>query len=110
MKKYLLLFCSLLLITSCGYKEGIIQKSDKSYFNFIGDVKNVSVQIDSAEPFTLGSLVVDDDGKERIVNKKNKLYQVAPGKHNLKVYRNGQLVINRVLFLDNNVIKEVQIP
>jgi len=110
MKKYLMLLFGLMLIASCGYKEGIIQKSEKSYFKFSGSVKNVSVQIDNNEPFALGTLIVDEDGTERKVNKENKLYQVSPGKHALKIYRNGELIVNRVLFLDNNVIKEVQIP
>ena len=68
------------------------------------------MQIDNAEPFMLKSYVVDADGQRSPVDKKNKLYQISPGKHNVKVYRDGQLIVNRILILDNNVIKEVQIP
>lgn len=110
MKNFLLLIFLVMVIVSCGYKEGVIQRADKSFLNFTGNLQEASVQIDNAEPFMLKSYVVDAEGQQRAVDNKNKLYQISPGKHNVKVYRGGQLVVNRILILDNNVIKEVQIP
>lgn len=99
MKKIIVIIFISMLIYACGYREGIIQKADKSFLMFNGSLKNVSVQIDDAKPFIL----------ERTSSNK-KSYQISPGKHTLKVYRNGELLINRVLFLENQATMEVQIP
>jgi hypothetical protein len=110
MKKYIFLLLGILVIVSCGYKEGIIQKADKSYLKFSGNWENVSVQIDDLEPFVLEKYVPDPEDQERKVSQEEKLYQISPGKHILRVYRDGSLIVDRILILDNNVIKEVQIP
>jgi hypothetical protein len=99
-----------LLIASCGYKEGVIQKSDRSFLKFTGNVRNASVYIDEGEPFVLEKYVINSDGEQERARYDNKLYQVTPGKHTVKVYRDNNLVVKRILILDNNVIKEVYIP
>lgn len=88
-----------ILISACGYRAGIVQKADKSFFMFTGNWKNVSVQIDDTKPFIL-----------KTTSSNKKLYQISPGKHTLKVYRDGELLINRVLLLENQATMEVQIP
>jgi hypothetical protein len=40
----------------------------------------------------------------------DRLYQVSPGKHIVRAYRNGVLVVHRVLTLDTQVTTEVTIP
>ncbi len=101
MKKVIFLFSGVLFlfIYACGYQAGIIQKADKSYFKFTGNRENVSVAIDELKPFVLES----KEGNKM-------LYQTSPGKHSLKVYRNGELLIDRLLFLENQAATEVQIP
>ena len=86
MKKiFFLLFC-VLFIVSCGYKEGIIQKSEKSFLKFSGNWESVTVQIDDANPFILkNTLAPDNSGRKEKVE--NTLYQVSPGKHTIKIYR-----------------------
>lgn len=101
MKKFFFLIIGMLLVLSCGHKEGIVQKSDKSFIQFTGNRTGVSVQIDAAEPFLLDGNTTSSD---------KKLYQLSPGKHTLKAYRSGKLIVNRILWLDNNVTKEVRIP
>lgn len=104
MKKGLFLIFGMLLIISCGYKEGTIQKSDKSFLKFTGNWENTSVQVDHMAPFVLSSMA--DSGGDADKN----LYQILPGKHTLKVYRNGNIVINRIIILENQATMEVQIP
>lgn len=107
MKKILFLFFGILFIVSCGgYKEGIVQKSDESFLKFTGNWQNVTVQIDDLPPF----IFEKQDKSEKRKSKKEILYQISPGKHIIKVYRGGRLLVNRILFLDNHVIKEVRIP
>ena len=103
MKKIILLLLGILILHACGYQEGIVQKGEKSFIKFAGNLENVSVQLDDMNQFVLksGSESGTDD---------NKLYQVSPGKHVLKVYRDGNLIINRILFLDDQATAEVIIP
>jgi hypothetical protein len=85
-----------LLAVSCGYQEGIVQKSEKSFLKFTGNPAEVTIQIDDMQPFAVAT--------------SDKLYQVSPGKHMVKAYRNGELIVNRLLILDNQVTMEVTIP
>jgi len=103
MKKVILLLLGILILHACGYQEGVVQKGEKSFIKFAGNLENVSVQLDDTSQFALksGSESGADD---------NKLYQVSPGKHSLKVYRDGNLIINRILFLDDQATAEVIIP
>jgi len=103
MKKVILLLLGILILHACGYQEGIVQKGEKSFIKFAGNWENVSVQIDDMNQFVLNS------GSESGVDD-NKLYQVSPGKHSIKVYRDGNLIVNRILFLDNQATAEVIIP
>lgn len=95
MKKVILLLLVTTFLYSCGYQEGIVQKAEKSYLKFSGNIENASVQIDSMEPFTIPE---------------NKIYQLMPGKYSLKIYRKGNLVVDKILFLENQTTMEVIIP
>ena len=103
MKKIILLLLGILILHACGYQEGVVQKGEKSFIKFAGNLENVSVQLDDTSQFALKS------GSESGIDE-NKLYQVSPGKHSLKVYRDGNLIINRILFLDDQATAEVIIP
>ncbi len=83
-------------LTSCGYQEGIVKKSDRGFLWFTGRTDDATVKIDEAEPFSL---------KEG-----NVVYQITPGQHTIKVFRNGRIVIDRVLFIDSQFTKEVELP
>jgi hypothetical protein len=86
-----------LFITSCGgYNEGIVQRAEKGFLKFVGDTKTAIVAIDDAEGFPLDS--------------KTEVYQVKPGKHSIKIYKDNQLVVNRIVLVDNQTTMEIQIP
>lgn len=108
MRNVFILFLGVFLIVSCGYKEGIIQKSEMSFLKFTGNFENATVQIDDKVPFVLKSVSVVDNSEREATD--NILYQISPGKHVIKVYRGGELLINRILLLENQVITEVRIP
>ena len=73
---------------------------------FTGNWKNVTIQIDDITPFTLKSIA---DSEENTTDDK-KLYQVSPGRHSVKVYRGGNIIVNRILFIDNHATAEVIVP
>jgi hypothetical protein len=91
-----LMICLFLLTASCGYQESIVQKSEKSYLKFTGNPTEVTIQIDDMTPFSVAA--------------SDKLYQISPGQHIVKAYRNGELIVNRVLIVDSQVTTEVTIP
>lgn len=97
MKKLVVLLIGLCLLVSCGYREGILQGSDGSYLTFKGNLEGVVARVSDLEPFTL-------------TGENSKLYQVPPGKHTIKLYRNGQLIVDRVMFVQNQATLEVNVP
>lgn len=100
MKRAILAFVFVLCVSACGHHEGIVQKAEKSFLKFTGKTDSVSVQIDDGVPLSL----VPSHGPG------GTLYQLSPGKHKVKVYRDGILVVNRILVLDNQAIMEVIVP
>ncbi|MGO8990519.1 MAG: hypothetical protein ACLQGU_05845 [bacterium] len=95
MVKFLILSLGALFIIACGHVEGTIQKAEKGLIVFSGNLGNVSIKIDELEPFT------PSHGKH---------YQLSPGKHVLTAYRDGTPVLNKIIFLDNQVTMEIRIP
>jgi len=86
----------LLLLSACGgYQATTVQKDEVSYVKFVGDWKGVEVHIDNLEPIQLA-----DQNK----------YGLAPGKHSIKVFRGERLLLNRVLFISDQEVREVRIP
>lgn len=99
MKKYLIaiLSASTLIITGCGYKEGAVSGSQKSYIFFTGTMENIEVSIDGASPF------------EAKVGK-TQLYKVEPGQHSVKVMTKNNTVVERVIYVGSGTSKEIEVP
>jgi len=95
MVKFLIILLGVLFIFACGHQEGTIQKAEKSLIFFSGNLENVIIQIDEIEPFT------PSHGKH---------YQISPGKHVLMAYRDGKLLLNKIIILGNQVTMEIRIP
>ncbi len=88
----------LLFITACGYHEGVLQRDEVSYLTFSGNRQNTTVHVDGRAPMDLQNPA------------EKTLYKVAPGRYGIKIYRDGNLVVDRILILDNGVTTEVIIP
>ena len=97
MKRLISLVFLCVLVCSCGYREGIIQKDEKSYLRFMGNVANVQVLIDDMQPFNIQA-------------NETKLYQIPPGKHQVAIYRDSKLIVNRVVYVQSQATMEVEIP
>lgn len=98
MKLYIPMLFISLLIVSCGggYHDGIIQKSEKSYLKFTGEVRTATISIDEGEEFYADPMV--------------ELIEINPGKHTIKAFRNNKLILNRIIILDNKTTMEIQVP
>ena len=105
MKKIIIFLFLCLILISCSYgtREGVVQKSSKSFLQFVGNVENTSVIIDDGEPFIIRK---ENDGDRY---SPHLLYQIAPGKHTIKIYRNDQLIVDRIIFVASSETKEVEI-
>lgn len=96
--KYLVSFVLALFLTSCGgYNTTVVQKSEKGFFKFIGNLDRVKI-------------IIDDGASFSPEKEKDQVFQVKPGKHEIKIYRDEQLIVNRVIVIDNQTTTEVEIP
>jgi energy-converting hydrogenase Eha subunit G len=95
MPRFIILLLVASLIFACGYTTGTIQKAEKSFIVFSGNLENVKIHIDELEPFTPSNGIH---------------YEMAPGKHTLFAYREGKLLLNRIIILENQVTTEIKVP
>lgn len=95
MIKFLVLLSVVIFIFACGHTEGIIQKAEKGFIVFTGNLENVKIQIDDLEPF---------------IPFPKRHYQLSPGRHTLSAHRDGILLLNKVVILENQVTTEIKIP
>ena len=86
-----------LLFVGCAYNTGTVQRAEKSYLQFLGNTEGISVVIDENDAFGLTIA-------------KDTLYQLNQGKHTLKIYRNNNLIIDRIIFLEDHGTMEIIIP
>ena len=86
-----------LLISSCAYNEGIIQKDNTAYLKLTGNINNISMQI--------------DDGKINQLTKisDNTIFEIQPGTHIITIRRNSEIIVKRKLYFDNQITKEVNL-
>ena len=99
----LISFC----IFGCGYKEGVVQTSPKSYLWFTGNIANSMVYINDLKPFSLNKPINEDPSQSQ-----NELthYQIQPGKYNIIVKKSNAVVVNRVVILGEGMTTEIEIP
>lgn len=86
-----------LLFVGCAFNTGSVQRAEKSYLQFIGNSEGVRILIDENNTFELAE-------------NKDMLYQLSHGKHTLKIYRNNNLIIDRIIFLEDHGTMEIIIP
>ncbi len=100
MKKLLIILSiALLSFSGCGYKEGVKTEASQAYLYFTGFSQNnssVSVSIDNSEEF-------------HVTSGENNHYLVQPGKHIVKVYKNGELVVEREIYVGDGIAKEIKV-
>ena len=85
-----------LTFVGCGYKEGVRTEATKAHFYFTGNTQGVVVSVDGGERFHIES------GRDN-------LYNIAPGKHTVEVYRGDTLIVKREIFVSDGVAKEIEV-
>jgi hypothetical protein len=95
----------LLVITSCGYREGVLQKEPVSYLWFTGNVDKAMASIDGGAPFALQIDNTSGSSEAKFIH-----YKLSPGKHRITVTRDGQIIVDRTIILENENTREIQVP
>ena len=104
-KKLMFLSLLLFLIVSCGYYEGVVQPTPRSYMSFMGNVDGATAIIDDAITLNLYKELRGSEGEKKPV-----LFQITPGKHKLIVTKMGREVVNRVVIIGDGATKEIEVP
>ena len=87
-----------LALGGCASKQGIIQRDDKAYLQLSGSCEGVSLQIDDHDPIQVVGACEDSK------------FSVAPGRHTLKLYRDGTLILERLVLFSASQTSEVTLP
>jgi len=93
--KLKVIFLLAVLLSCCGFHEGVIESEQRSFIKFTGALSGAKVTVDGA--------VIN-------VSNDNTVYEISPGKHNIQVRKNGAIKVNRNLLFGNGMTKEVKIP
>jgi hypothetical protein len=95
---------------SCGFREGVIQPDNQSYIWFSGNTESAIASIDNEMGFKIEpNFYLDNQGNK--INKSGKaLYEVKPGKHEIVVKRNNEIIVNRIIMISAGATKEVRVP
>ena len=114
MRKYIILTISALALLSfinCGYQEGIRQTDKQSYLWFNGQTKSAVAIVDNLSQFKLEeSYYIDSETGQKVSRDGKIFYQVKPGRHEIIVKKNGQVVVHRVVMIGSGEIKEIMVP
>lgn len=94
---YLNIFLVLTICSCFHYNEGLLLKSEKGFIKLTGNLEKVKV-------------VIDDNDPLEISNNKPLVVQVPLGAHTVRAFRGGKSLLERKVFIDNQVTMEVEIP
>ncbi len=97
MKTLTIILFLLFLLPSCGgYKESVKQSQEQAFLSFTGNAIGASFSVDNGDRVTIG------EGSF--------VYKLKPGKHEVKVFRGGQTVVQRQIYIGDQETVEVQVP
>lgn len=113
MKKLIIIcvFLSILpVLYSCGFKESVVQPDNQSYLWFTGNTVNASAMVDNNREFKIEPGYYLDSQGQKVKKSGKALYEVKPGKHEVVVKRNSEIIVHRVLMISAGATKEVRVP
>ena len=96
MKRILILAILGTFSFACGGYTETIQKADAAYLKFVGNTEAISFSV--------------DDGPTYAVQPNIELYKIKPGKHRIKVFRDNQVIVDRLLVIDDQITREISVP
>ncbi len=97
--KYIIIAIALLStlwLSGCGYKEGVSAGDQKSFLYFSGNTKSATVSVDDGEKFS-------------VENGRDNQYKIKPGKHTIRVYRESEIIVDRAIYVGDEIAKEINL-
>jgi hypothetical protein len=113
MKKIIFCFLSLIVIASCGYRQGVIIVEPGALLVFVGNTDGAIVQIDKSTSFVLsngGGTSIKSDTGEKDKQLDGTHYLITPGKHRIQVLKNDEIVVDRELLISDGITREIFVP
>jgi hypothetical protein len=94
-----------MLLQGCyyGHRESNTQQSNECYIMFVGDLNNVSVSIDEQEFAPIPGKADDPRAAQH-------KYRIKPGNHMILAERDGNLVLQKKIYIGQGETREVRIP
>jgi hypothetical protein len=106
-----LVLAALLGLWGCGYREGVVQPSPKSFVWFSGNTAGAVAYIGDIQPFALkGPGESDQPASDRRSPGGATLHQIQPGKYNIVVKKGDRVVVNRTVILGEGMTTEIEVP
>jgi len=100
----------LLFISGCGFKETVVQPDTQGYIWFSGNTYGTTATIDNLSEFNIESNFYRDNRGEKVKKSGKALYEVKPGRHEVVVKRNKDIIVHRVIMVSAGATKEVRVP
>jgi hypothetical protein len=106
MKQGLIIIALLsMLMQGCyyGHRESNTQQLNECYIMFVGDLTDVMVSIDEQE-------FVPIPGKTDDPRAAHHKYRIKPGTHMITANRDGDLILQRKIYIGQGETMEIQLP
>ncbi len=106
-KIMLIVFCGLYLSGCSSSYESTTQIEEGAYIQLSGNFLN-------------GTLIIDDDLQVDLLEENTKTFKIqgqvvakfpiSTGKHIIKIIKDNQVVVNRIIYVSNKTVFEVVVP
>jgi hypothetical protein len=94
--KFIVIAITVILVSCGGYNSGIIKKDHKGYLKFTGNISGVLVELNSKSSFEIDPEI--------------EAYELNPGQYEVKVYRDSNLIVDRIIIVDSETTYEIEVP
>ncbi len=97
-KVVLIFIASLSILTGCGgYQTGVVSEAQKSYLFFNYEAQGSEYSVDDSAWYK-----IEKTGE-------TELYPTIPGKHRIKVRKQGVIVVDKMVLLGDGISKEIKV-
>lgn len=113
MRKYIFYILSLLIVSGCGYREGVTVADPGAFLAFSGNTAGAIVKIDDSTSISLGEgrgTTTKSDTGEKEKYLAGTHYKITPGKHRIQVLKSGEIVVDRELLIGDGTTREISVP
>ncbi len=109
MKPLNIIIACLFLFTLCScssHYRSVNQVNDQALLQLSGNFLNTELSIDGGD-----NVIIDEKVKIYELNDKQVVeFPISTGKHSVKIFKDGLMIVNRVFYSSNGNVFEVVVP